>query len=51
MGDYSRVEKYRGKSIKDADGKIHTLITDRAELKRLGNAGVLSFESLYVRAA
>jgi hypothetical protein len=50
-GDTSEVKKFRGKRIKDAQGSEVPLITDLKELNRLGSAGVLSFESLYVRAA
>jgi hypothetical protein len=50
-GDASRLEKFKGKSIKTADGTEIPLPTDRAELNRLGSAGVLSFESLYSRSA
>lgn len=50
-GDSSRLTKFRGKSIKDANGAEIPLPTDRAELNRLGSAGVLSFESLYARSA
>jgi hypothetical protein len=47
-GDTSDLSRFRGKSIKDADGVEHLLITDRKQLNRLGSAG-LSFESLYAR--
>ena len=50
-GDASAIEKFKGKSINNAAGQDVPLITDLAELNRLGNAGVLSFESLYSRAA
>jgi hypothetical protein len=50
-GDASRLQKFRGKFIKDADGVLVPLLTDLAELNRLGNAGVLSFESLYSRVS
>jgi hypothetical protein len=50
-GDASRLIKFRGKHIKDATGEQLPLPTDRAELNRLGSAGVLSFESLYARSA
>jgi hypothetical protein len=50
-GDASRLEKFRGKSVKTADGTEIQLLTDRAELNRMGSAGVLSFESLYSRSA
>jgi len=50
-GESSQLRKFRGKSITDATGKKHRLLTDITELDRLGNAGVLSFESIYARAA
>ena len=50
-GDVSALRKIRRKTIIDADGKRIRLITDLAELDRLGSAGVLSFESLYAKAA
>lgn len=50
-GDASRLAAFRGKYIKDASGVLVLLPTDRAELNRLGSAGVLSFESLYARSA
>ena len=50
-GDASGLQKIRRKTITDADGKRFRLIKDLAELERLGSAGVLSFESLYAKAA
>lgn len=50
-GDASRLAEFRGKSVKAADGTEIPLLTDRAELNRMGSAGVLSFESLYSRGA
>ena len=50
-GDDSRLVNFRGKHIADAHGEKFPLLTDREELDRLGSAGVLSFESLYARAA
>lgn len=50
-GDDSALRKIRRKTITDADGKRFRLIKDLAELERLGSAGVLSFESLYAKAA
>lgn len=50
-GDSAGIEKFQGKRIKDANGVEIPLMTDLAELNRLGSAGVLSFESLYARAA
>jgi hypothetical protein len=50
-GDASRLEKFNGKFIKDANGNPTPLITNRILLNRLGSAGVLSFESLYARSA
>jgi hypothetical protein len=49
-GDTADLSKFQGKSIKDADGVEHLLITDRRQLNRLGSAGVLSFESLYSKS-
>jgi hypothetical protein len=50
-GDDSRLNKFTGKQIKDANGNKISLITDHSELDRLGSAGVLSFENLYARSA
>jgi hypothetical protein len=50
-GDASPLRKFRGKHIINADGKRVRLLTNLRELDRLGSAGVLSFESLYARAA
>ena len=50
-GDASTLRKVRRKTITNADGKRLWLIKDLAELERLGSAGVLSFESLYAKAA
>lgn len=50
-GDTTALRKIRRKTITDADGKRIRLIKDLAELERLGSAGVLSFESLYAKAA
>jgi hypothetical protein len=50
-GDSSRLRKFRRLKLLDETGKRIKLLTDLAELQRLGSAGVLSFESLYARAA
>jgi len=50
-GDASALREFRGNYIIDASGKRVPLLTDLRELDRLGSAGVLSFESLYARAA
>jgi len=50
-GDASALREFRGKYIIEASGKRVPLLTDLHELDRLGSAGVLSFESLYARAA
>jgi hypothetical protein len=50
-GNPSALGKIRRKTITDSDGKRVRLIKDLAELDRQGSAGVLSFESLYARAA
>ncbi|MFI5094972.1 MAG: hypothetical protein ACHQIK_16135 [Candidatus Acidiferrales bacterium] len=50
-GDASALREFRGQSIIDASGKRIRLLTNLAELDRLGSAGVLSFESLYAKVA
>jgi len=50
-GDASEMEAYRGQSIRDANGKAWPFLTDRKTVRRLGNAGVLRFESIYREAA
>jgi hypothetical protein len=50
-GDSTEIKQFRNKRIKDVNGVEFPLITDLNELRRLGSAGVLSFESLYGRAA
>jgi hypothetical protein len=50
-GDASALEQFRGMHITDAVGTELPLLTDLDELNRLGNAGSLSFESLYARSA
>jgi hypothetical protein len=48
-GDDEALLKFKGKSksIVDASGKRHRLLTNLEELNRLASAGVLSFESMY----
>lgn len=48
-GDESALRKFTSKRITDAKGRAVPLLTDTHELDRLGNAGILSFESLYAR--
>jgi hypothetical protein len=50
-GDATGLNKLEGKEIRDASGNKITLITNTNELKRLGYAGQLSFESIYARTA
>ncbi|MFZ0334448.1 MAG: hypothetical protein WBE86_11355 [Candidatus Acidiferrales bacterium] len=50
-GDASGLKKFHRKRITDASRRRVPLITDQAELDRLGSAGVLSFESLYAKVA
>lgn len=50
-GDDSALRKFRGVRIRAASGESIPLLTEPEELNRLGNAGVLSFESLYARSA
>jgi hypothetical protein len=50
-GDASALSEFRNKTIKDASGAQVPLLTNPRDLDRLGSAGVLPFESLYVRSA
>jgi hypothetical protein len=50
-GDSSSLKKFRQIKLLDEKGKRIKLVTDLAKLQELGSAGVLSFESLYRRAA
>lgn len=46
-GDASALRRFRGKFVRDADGRRLDLLTDLDELDRGGSAGVLTFESIY----
>ena len=50
VGDSSGLKQFHGKRIHAANGEVIPYLTDLAELRRLGSAGVLSFESLYARS-
>ena len=50
-GDAFRLEEFKGKQIRSADGTTTPLLTDLSELDRLGSAGLLSFQSIYGRTA
>jgi hypothetical protein len=50
-GDSSSLKKFRRLKLLDEKGKRIKLVTDLTKLQELGSAGVLSFESLYRRAA
>jgi hypothetical protein len=50
-GDSGPLSKFSGKGIKDDTGNIVPFLTDRSILNQLGNAGALSFESIYARSA
>jgi len=50
-GDASKLRQFAGMRLTDADGNPIELITDLQTLRRLGSAGVLSFESLYARVS
>jgi hypothetical protein len=50
-GDASKLKKFRRIKLLDEKGNRIKLVTDLAELEKLGSAGVLSFESLYAKAA
>jgi hypothetical protein len=47
-GNATGLREFKKLKLKDASGNVIKLLTDAKELTRLGNAGVLSFESLYV---
>lgn len=49
-GDASRLKEFKGKYITDVNGRRIPFLTDLEQLDRLGNAGVLSFETIYARA-
>ena len=49
-GDDRALRRFKGKYVVDAEGNRVPLLTDTDELDRLGSAGELSFESLYVRS-
>lgn len=49
-GGEGELARFRGVSIIDAQGNAAPLLTDTAELERLGSAGILSFQSMYARA-
>lgn len=48
-GNSRDLARFESVALTDAHGKRITLLTDRTALDRLGNAGVLSFESIYAR--
>ena len=50
-GDSSALQEFAGKHITDANRKEWPLLTDLDGLDQLASAGVLSFESIYARAA
>jgi hypothetical protein len=50
-GDDTALQSFSGKSVTDESGHRFDLISNSGELSRLGNAGVLSFESLYAKSA
>lgn len=50
-GDDSGLARFERAGIRDASGAWWPFVTDRELVKRLGSAGVLSFESIYRQAA
>lgn len=50
-GDSSFLKKFKRMKLLDEKGQRIKLVTDLTKLQQLGSAGVLSFESLYRRAA
>jgi hypothetical protein len=51
IGDDSALLKFKKKSVVDANGRRHRLLTNLKELDRLGSFGVLRFESMYAGGA
>lgn len=51
IGDDSALLKFKKKSVADANGRRHRLLTNLKELDRLGSFGVLRFESMYAGGA
>lgn len=50
-GDASKLGEFAGQSVTDVNDKEWRFVTDPGTLKRLGNAGVLSFADLYREVA
>ncbi len=50
-GDDSKLLALKGTTILDASGREVPFLTDLDELERLGNLGLLSFQSIYARRA
>lgn len=50
-GDKKGLGSFKGMKIETAEGLTVPLLTDVAELDRLGSAGVLSLQSIYARVA
>ena len=48
-GDDSGLARFEGRTVIDANGRRVPLLVDREALDELGNAGVLSFESIYAK--
>lgn len=48
-GDGSVVQQFKDQYIVDAKGERIPLLTDLEELDELGNAGVISFETIYAK--
>jgi hypothetical protein len=48
-GDDTDLSRFRGVTVTAAQGNAVPLLTDTAELERLGSVGILSFQSIYAR--
>jgi hypothetical protein len=48
-GDDSWLRQFEGEYVLDANGEKVPLLTDLEELDELGNAGVISFETIYAK--
>jgi hypothetical protein len=48
-GDASGLRQFEGQYVTDINDRRFPFLIDRQELDRLGNAGVLSFETIYAK--
>jgi hypothetical protein len=48
-GESTGLSKFEGAQVTGVHGRRYTLLTDLATIERLGNAGEMSFETIYAR--